>query len=140
MGEERPAIKSEPAASLKGAKLGPAKCAFEVTALSERSKYVNQDYVFRTVGRPHRAVNVMFAVPFRKAPASGEVITTCGLPFTCPELLLTITCRTTRFSRPAESSTRIRISCGPSIKVLVFHVLVQKPISSARSMAIQDTP
>ncbi len=59
MKRKRPEIRTEAASSLRQASLGEAPCAFEVTCLSERSRYVNQDYVLRTVGRPHRAINIM---------------------------------------------------------------------------------
>ncbi|MDR1689327.1 MAG: hypothetical protein LBS21_12045 [Clostridiales bacterium] len=40
--------------------LTPAKCAVDLSDGSERGEYVNQDYILHTLGRPHRAVNLMF--------------------------------------------------------------------------------
>lgn len=41
-------------------KLGPAKCALDLGDGSERGLYVNQDYILRKLGRPHRAINLMY--------------------------------------------------------------------------------
>ena len=41
-------------------KLGPAKCAVDLGDGSERGPYVNQDYILHKLGRPHRAINLMF--------------------------------------------------------------------------------
>jgi len=38
----------------------PAKCAIDLSDGSERGEYVNQDYVLNALGRPHRAVNLMY--------------------------------------------------------------------------------
>ena len=38
----------------------PAKCAVDLSDGSERGPYVNQDYIIRKLGRPHRAVNIMY--------------------------------------------------------------------------------
>ena len=40
--------------------MGPAKCALDLGDGSERGEYVNQDYILHTLGRPHRAVNLMY--------------------------------------------------------------------------------
>ena len=40
--------------------MGPAKCAVDLGVGSERGLYVNQDYILHKLGRPHRAINLMF--------------------------------------------------------------------------------
>jgi len=40
--------------------LGPAKCALDLGDGSERGEYVDQDYILHVLGRPHRAVNLMY--------------------------------------------------------------------------------
>ena len=40
--------------------LGPAQCAVDLGDGSERGPYVGQDYILRRMGRPHRAVNLMY--------------------------------------------------------------------------------
>lgn len=40
--------------------MGPAKCAVDLGDGSERGAYVNQDYILHKLGRPHRAVNLMY--------------------------------------------------------------------------------
>jgi hypothetical protein len=40
--------------------IGPAKCALDLGDGSERGEYVNQDYILHTLGKPHRAVNLMY--------------------------------------------------------------------------------
>ena len=40
--------------------LGPAACAVDLGDGSERGEYVNQDYILERLGRPHRAVNLMY--------------------------------------------------------------------------------
>ncbi|MDR2543842.1 MAG: hypothetical protein LBC80_10410 [Treponema sp.] len=40
--------------------MGPAKCALDLSVGSERGEYVNQDYIFHVLGKPHRAVNLMY--------------------------------------------------------------------------------
>ncbi|MGQ9779509.1 MAG: hypothetical protein ACUVRM_06495 [Bacillota bacterium] len=40
--------------------LGPAPCAVDLGDGSERGEYVNQDYILRTLGRPHRSINLMY--------------------------------------------------------------------------------
>jgi len=40
--------------------MGPAKCALDLGDGSERGEYVNQDYILNVLGRPHRAVNIMY--------------------------------------------------------------------------------
>lgn len=41
-------------------KMGPAKCAVDLGDGSERGEYVNQDYILHKLGRPHRAVSLMY--------------------------------------------------------------------------------
>jgi hypothetical protein len=40
--------------------MGPAKCAVDLSVGSERGNYVNQDYILHKLGRPHRAINLMY--------------------------------------------------------------------------------
>ena len=40
--------------------MGPAKCALDLGDGSERGEYVNQDYILNKLGRPHRAINLMY--------------------------------------------------------------------------------
>lgn len=40
--------------------MGPARCALDIGDGSERAEYVNQDYILHKLGRPHRAVNLMY--------------------------------------------------------------------------------
>lgn len=40
--------------------LQPAKCALDLGDGSERGEYVCQDYILNMLGRPHRAVNIMY--------------------------------------------------------------------------------
>jgi hypothetical protein len=40
--------------------MGPAKVALDLGDGSERGEYVNQDYILHTLGRPHRAVNLLY--------------------------------------------------------------------------------
>ena len=40
--------------------MGPAKCALDLGSGSERGEYVNQDYIINKLGRPHRAINLMY--------------------------------------------------------------------------------
>lgn len=40
--------------------MGPAKCAVDLGDGSERGSYVNQDYILHKLGRPHRAINLMY--------------------------------------------------------------------------------
>ena len=47
--------------------LTPAKCALDLGDGSERGLYVNQDYILRKLGRPHRGINIMYCYyPFDK--------------------------------------------------------------------------
>lgn len=41
-------------------RLCPAKCALDLGDGSERGEYVCQDYILNVLGRPHRAVNIMY--------------------------------------------------------------------------------
>ena len=45
---------------IKAIHMGPAKCAVDLGDGSERGEYVNQDYILHKLGRPHRAVNLMY--------------------------------------------------------------------------------
>ncbi len=48
-------------------RLSPAACSLDIGDGSERGEYVNQDYVLTTLGRPHRAVSLMYCYyPFTK--------------------------------------------------------------------------
>lgn len=40
--------------------MGKAPCALDLGDGSERAEYVNQDYILHKLGRPHRAVNIMY--------------------------------------------------------------------------------
>ncbi len=40
--------------------MGPAKCAVDLGDGSERGAYVNQDYILQKLGRPHRAISLMY--------------------------------------------------------------------------------
>ena len=40
--------------------MGPAKCAVDLGDGSERGEYVNQDYILHKMGRPHRAISLMY--------------------------------------------------------------------------------
>lgn len=40
--------------------IGPAKCALDLGDGSERGEYVDQDYILHVLGRPHRAINLMY--------------------------------------------------------------------------------
>ena len=40
--------------------ISPASTAVDITDGSERGEYVNQDYILRQLGRPHRHVNLMY--------------------------------------------------------------------------------
>ncbi|MCR4762831.1 MAG: hypothetical protein K5696_04805 [Lachnospiraceae bacterium] len=40
--------------------MGKASLSVDLSDGSERGEYVNQDYILQTIGRPHRAVNLMY--------------------------------------------------------------------------------
>lgn len=40
--------------------MGPAKCALDLGDGSERGEYVSQDYILNSLGRPHRAISLMY--------------------------------------------------------------------------------
>jgi len=40
--------------------LSPAACSLDLGDGSERGEYVNQDYILTTLGRPHRAISLMY--------------------------------------------------------------------------------
>ncbi len=54
--------KGELMSDLKTVKLhmGPAKCALDLGDGSERGEYVSQDYILNSLGRPHRAISLMY--------------------------------------------------------------------------------
>ena len=45
---------------VKALHMGPAECAVDLGDGSERGEYVDQDYILQKLGRPHRAVNLMY--------------------------------------------------------------------------------
>ncbi len=45
---------------MKKLHMGPAHCALDLGDGSERAEYVDQDYILHKLGRPHRAVNIMY--------------------------------------------------------------------------------
>lgn len=52
---------------IRKVQLKPAQCAVDLGDGSERGRYVNQDYILQRMGRPHRAINLMFCYyPFDK--------------------------------------------------------------------------
>ena len=44
----------------KAVHMGAAQCAVDLGDGSERGEYVNQDYILQKLGRPHRAVSLMY--------------------------------------------------------------------------------
>jgi hypothetical protein len=44
----------------KSLRMGPAQCAVDLGDGSERGEYVNQDYILQKLGRPHRAISLMY--------------------------------------------------------------------------------
>ena len=59
-------IQSLPSAAYR-VTLSPAACSLDLGDGSERGEYVDQDTVLQTLGRPHRAVNLMYCYyPFDK--------------------------------------------------------------------------
>ncbi len=48
------------AEKIYGIYMGAAKCAVDIGDGSERGEYVNQDYIINKLGRPHRAVSLMY--------------------------------------------------------------------------------
>ena len=46
--------------SVKKIRLTPAGCALDLGDGSERGEYVNQDYILHRLGRPVRAINLMY--------------------------------------------------------------------------------
>ena len=45
---------------MKHLHMGPARCALDLGDGSERAEYVGQDYILHKLGRPHRAINLMY--------------------------------------------------------------------------------
>ena len=60
--------------------MGQAKCALDLGDGSERGEYVDQDYILYTLGRPHRAINLMYCYyPLDKGwPARASTLNTGG--------------------------------------------------------------
>jgi len=60
--------------------MGPAKCALDLGDGSERGEYVDQDYILQKLGRPHRAINLMYCYyPLDKGwPARASTLVTDG--------------------------------------------------------------
>jgi hypothetical protein len=58
--------------------MGPAKCALDLGDGSERGEYVDQDYILHALGRPHRAINLMYCYyPLDKGwPARASTLAT----------------------------------------------------------------
>ena len=50
----------KPLTSPRRVTLSPAACSLDIGDGSERGEYVNQDYLLKTLGRPHRAVSLMY--------------------------------------------------------------------------------
>lgn len=46
--------------TVKALHMGPAQCAVDLGDGSERGEYVDQDYILQKLGRPHRAINLMY--------------------------------------------------------------------------------
>ena len=46
--------------NLKKVTITPAQCAVDLGDGSERGFYVDQDYILNKLGRPHRAINLMY--------------------------------------------------------------------------------
>lgn len=51
-------MKNEPKAFFL--QTGPARCSLDLGVGSERGSYVNQDYILNKLGRPHRAISLMY--------------------------------------------------------------------------------
>ncbi len=53
--------------AIRKAHIGAAKCAVDLGDGSERGEYVDQDYILRKLGRPHRSISLMYCYyPFDK--------------------------------------------------------------------------
>jgi hypothetical protein len=69
--------------------MGPAKCSVDLGVGSERGSYVNQDYILHKLGRPHRAISLMYCYypldktwPLRASKAyQGEVTFQWDYPY-----------------------------------------------------------
>jgi hypothetical protein len=63
--------------------MGPARCAVDLGDGSERGEYVDQDYILHTLGRPHRAINLMYCYyPLDKGwPARASTLAADGVGF-----------------------------------------------------------
>ena len=58
--------------------LGEAKCALDLGDGSERGEYVCQDYILNVLGRPHRAVGLMYTYyPKDKEWSANKISETC---------------------------------------------------------------
>ena len=64
---------------VKALHMGPAECAVDLGDGSERGEYVDQDYILQKLGRPHRAVNLMYCY----YPISGR-----DVPVLCMQIRL----------------------------------------------------
>jgi len=60
--------------------MGQAKCALDLGDGSERGEYVDQDYILKVLGRPHRAISLMYCYyPLDKGwPARASVLANSG--------------------------------------------------------------
>ena len=45
---------------IRRAHIGPARFSVDLGDGSERGEYVDQDYILHSLGRPHRAVSLMY--------------------------------------------------------------------------------
>lgn len=58
--------------------LGAAQCALDLINGSERGEYVDQDYILNVLGRPHRAIGLMYTYyPNDKEWSDQQVSKTC---------------------------------------------------------------
>ena len=58
--------------------LGEAKCALDLGDGSERGECVCQDYILNMLGRPHRAVGLMYTYyPNDKEWSANKISVTC---------------------------------------------------------------
>ncbi len=53
-------MKEQKEITVKTLHMGPAACAVDLGDGSERGEYVNQDYILQKLGRPMRAINLMY--------------------------------------------------------------------------------
>jgi len=62
---------------MKKLHMGPAQCALDLGDGSERAEYVNQDYILHRLGRPHRAVNIMYTYYPHEPQWPARISTVC---------------------------------------------------------------